>query len=359
MKSTKKESESKFDLDYCNKSIKTFDSQKKELLDIFRNGRKKGSNTHIRDIDNIDINGFKNKLWSWKKGELNLWTGYMNQGKSQFLIFICLLKAIKDDWKFAFFSPENDPPAEFFDDLVHTIIGETTDRNNKEFKVTEQDYLNAFKLIENHFFFVYPEDDLGKPDYTIENIERIFEFLIFEKNIDSVIVDPYIKIKHIMNIGEQEHLYASRFMMERVHFCRKQMVSYHLVMHQTTPRKDKDTGDYPPPDAYYIKGGGTFADSADNVLTVWRPHSLTDPKDDSVFITSSKIKKQKLVGFPSSVKMRFDRKKNRYISMDGYDYLGGGIEMKETETIPKADYYSVPKFHSNGLNDFENEKAPF
>ena len=41
---------------------------------------------------------------------MNLWTGYMGEGKSQFLIYMCLLKALNEDWKFAFFSPENDPP---------------------------------------------------------------------------------------------------------------------------------------------------------------------------------------------------------------------------------------------------------
>jgi twinkle protein len=354
MKNLNKESTKSFNLEYCLKSIKTVQSQKDLLLATFRNGREKGSKTHIRDIDNVDLNGFKNRAWSWKLGEMNLWTGYMNEGKSQFLIYMCLLKAIKEDWKFAFFSPENDPPAEFFDDLIHTILGQTTDKNNPDFKVSEKEYLNAFKLIENNFFFVYPEDDQGYPDYTIKNIESIFEYLIFEKNVKAVIVDPYIKIKHEINIGEQEHLYASRFMMERVHFARKNNISYHLVMHQTTPRKDKDTGNYPAPDPYYIKGGGTFADSTDNVMTVWRPNKITDPMDDTVIITSAKIKKHKLVGYPSSVKMGFDRKKNRYIGFDGYDFLDDSniYEKKPEITI-------MPKINRT-IDDFENDiYAPF
>jgi hypothetical protein len=27
--------------------------------------------------------------------------------------------------------------------------------------------------------------------------------------------------------------------------------------------------------------------------------------------------------------MRFNRKKNRYVSLDGYDYINGSVEMKE------------------------------
>jgi twinkle protein len=341
MKKQEKESTTRFNLDYCIKSIKSIVTQKSELLDVFRFGRKKGTKTWIRDIDEVDYGGFKNRMYSWKLGEMNLWTGYMGEGKSQFLIFMCLMKALKEDWKFAFFSPENDPPTDFFDDLIHTLIGRTTDRTAKDFDIKEDEYLDAMNRIEKNFFFVYPEDEDGQPDYSIKNIEKIFEYLIHIEGVKCIIVDPYIKIKHDMNIGEQEHLYASRFMMERVHFARKQNVSYHLVMHQTTPRKDKETGNYPSPDPYYIKGGGTFADSADNVITVWRPNKSTNPHDDTVKIRSAKIKKHRLTGYPSEITLKFNRSKNRYISRDGYDFLDGSAPM------PKTELYNPHKFPTN------------
>lgn len=354
-----KKHEKTFDLDYCLKSIKSIDSQKSQLMDVFRNGRQKGSKTYVRDLDEIKAsNGYTSRMWSWKLGELNLWTGYMGEGKSQFLIYLCLLKALHEDWKFAFFSPENDPPTDFFDDLIHTLLGKTTDRQNKEFDVTEKEYSEAMDRIKDNFFFVYPEDSQGYPDYSISNIEKIFEYLIFGKGVKSVIVDPYIKIKHDIAHREQEHLYASRFMMERVHFSRKNNVSYHLVMHQTTPRKDKDTGNYPPPDPYYIKGGGTFADSTDNVITVWRPNKSTDPNDDSVIIRSAKIKKHKLTGYPNETTMRFDRKKNRYISLSGYDYLDGSVKPMEEEKEANYQVYRIDKFEKTGIDEFNNI-APF
>jgi len=348
---SKKESEKHFDLDYCLKSIKSIESQRSELIDVLRNGRQKGSKTYVRDIDSINKNGFQSRMWSWKLGEMNLWTGYMGEGKTQFLIFLCLLKALKEDWKFAFFSPENDPPTDFFDDLIHTLLGKTTDISNKDFDVTEKEYMEAMDKIKDNFFFVYPEDVNGYPDYSIKNIEQIFEYLICTKGVKSVIVDPYIKIKHDILPGEQEHLYASRFMMERVHFARKNNVSYHLVMHQITPRKDKDTGNYPPPDPYYIKGGGTFADSTDNILTVWRPYKSTDPNDSTVILKSSKIKKHKLTGYPNEITIDFNRKKNRYVSHDGYDYLDGSV------SNPNQEIYDPKKFKSSGSSDFD--KAPF
>ena len=352
-----------FDLEYCLNSIKTFASQKDSLVELFRSGRRKGTKTGVKDIDQTEVNGRTSSLWSWKLGEMNLWTGYNNEGKSQFLIFLCLLKAINEGWKFAFFSPENDPPDEFFDDLIHTITGKTTDKMQKDFNMTEKEYLDAFKLIQDNFFFVYPEDDQGKPDYSIENIEKIFEYLIFEHGVKGLILDPYIKIKHDMNGGEPEHLYASRFMMDRVHFSRKHQISYHLVMHQTTPRRDKDIGgNYPPPNLYNIKGGGTFSDSTDNVLTIHRPNRISDPVDTLVNFSSDKIKKHKLVGIPGACSIRFDRRKNRYVSLDGFDYFDGATQKQEKKPTEKV--YRPDKFENNGSSDFdfpnrEENKLPF
>jgi twinkle protein len=336
----KKKSEKIFDLDFCEASIKTFAGQRDSMLQNFRKGKEAGSKTYVRDLDQISSGGIQNKMWSWKAGEFNLWTGYNNEGKSQFLIFLCVLKAINEGWKFAFFSPENYPPDEFFDDIIHTIIGKSTDRFYKNFDVSEAEYLKAFDMVKDSFYFVYPEKN-GVPDFTIDQIESVFEFLVWEKDVKAVVVDPYIKIRHEMTAGEPEHLYASRFMMDRINFTRKNNVSYHLVMHQTTPRKEKD-GNYPPPSLYQIKGGGTFADSTDNSISVWRPNRATDPNDTTVIIKTDKIKKQKLVGIPFEITIDFNRKKNRYMGKDGFDYFeNAGVGKKSISDLPKFQYPSA------------------
>ena len=350
----KQKSEKLFDLNFCEGSIKTFAGQKDSMLQMFRNGKEPGSKTYVRDIDEISSNGFKNKMWSWRSGEFNIWTGYNNEGKSQFLIFLCVLKAIKEGWKFAFFSPENYPPDEFFDDIIHTITGKSTDKNYKNFDLTEAEYLKAFDMVKDNFFFVYPEKD-GQPDFRIEQIESVFEYLVWEKGVKAVIVDPYIKIRHEMGPGEPEHLYASRFMMDRINFTRKNNVSYHLVMHQTTPRKEQN-GNYPAPSLYQIKGGGTFADSTDNSISVWRPNRGTDPNDTTVIIKSDKIKKQKLVGIPFEAQIDFNRKRNRYIGKDGYDYFEGVAVPKNEPSVIQIQNNNVFK-QSTAFSDFELTKT--
>jgi len=296
----KKKSEKIFDLEFCEASIKTFAGQRDSMLQNFRKGKEAGSKTYVRDLDQISSGGIQNKMWY--------------------------------------------PPDEFFDDIIHTILGKSTDRFYKNFDVSESEYLKAFDMVKDSFFFVYPEKN-GIPDFTIDQIESVFEFLVWEKDVKAVVVDPYIKIRHEMTAGEPEHLYASRFMMDRINFTRKNNVSYHLVMHQTTPRKEKD-GNYPPPSLYQIKGGGTFADSTDNSISVWRPNRATDPNDTTVIIKTDKIKKQKLVGIPFEITIDFNRKKNRYMGKDGFDYF----ENAKAQAVPEP---RVEKLHRSGIEDFE------
>ncbi len=79
-----------------------------------------------------------------------------------------------------------------------------TDRFYKNFDVSESEYLKAFDMVKDSFFFVYPEKN-GIPDFTIDQIESVFEFLVWEKDVKAVVVDPYIKIRHEMTAGEPEH----------------------------------------------------------------------------------------------------------------------------------------------------------
>jgi twinkle protein len=115
-----------------------------------------------------------------------------------------------------------------------------------------------------------------------------------------------------MKSGEREDLYISRFMSEIKRFSIENDITTQLVAHQVTPQKDTK-GRYLRPDVNRIKGGGTFADKADNVLFVWRPERALDFGSTEVIFGSQKIKKQKLVGIPQDIcNIQFQRKTNRY-----------------------------------------------
>ena len=147
-----------------------------------------------------------------------------------------------------------------------------------------------------------------------------------------------------MRVGEREDLYISRFMSTLKAFAVKHDVELHLVAHQVTPTFKPDTN-YPEPNIYTIKGGGTFADKADNVLIIWRENRNTNPSDTLVAFISKKIKKQKLTGLPGRCDFNFDRRRNRY-TYGMVSPLDKEIELQnkiEHKVQPNYNFYEVPK----------------
>jgi twinkle protein len=176
-------------------------------------------------------------------------------------------------------------------------------------QMSENEYLEAMNFIDKHFFMIYPEADF--------KLETIFEkalFLVRKEGIDHLIIDPYNTVEHLMVGGEREELYISRFMARLKRFAVDNNISVHLVAHQNTPRQNKEDGGRSfKPMLSNIKGGGVFAQKADNVCYIWRPNRLLDFRDPEVIFGSQKIKKQKLVARPMDIdNITFEFSENRY-----------------------------------------------
>lgn len=290
----------------------TSEDVKQSMLDSFRNGKRRGTTTYWDVID---------KAWTWRTQEVNIWTGYQNEGKSLFLQSLCLLKAFHDGDSFAFFTPENLPMDDFFDDVIETFVGKSSDPMFKGNQMSEREYLDAIYFINDKFYLIYPEKD-----FTIDTIFDKTKFLVRKKGIRHLIIDPYNTVEHKMSDSSREDLYISKFMANLKRFAIENDISIHLVAHQKTPIKDSG-GKYIRPDLNAIKGGGTFSDKADNVCFVWRPDRALDFKSTAVTVGSQKIKKQKLVGVPQDIEfIEFNRKTNRY-------YFNGRSPFDEVDRI--------------------------
>lgn len=296
------------------------------MMNGFEHGQKRGETTYIDDID---------KAWKWRKSEVNVWTGYENEGKSLFLNQLSVLKAFKDGDKFAVFSPENMPMDDFFNDLIEMYIGKTTDPYYPDFQMSKAEYLEGMNFVNKHFFVIYPDFD-----FKLETIFEKVNHLVKKKGIDHLIIDPYNTVEHLISGGEREELYISRFMANLKRFAVEKDISVNLVAHQNTARINKDDGNrYFKPMKSNIKGGGVFAQKADNVLFVWRPELALDFRNESVVFGSQKIKKQKLVARPCDVDgITFNFKENRYYfnGLCGLKLIDRARNVKpiEVETAP-------------------------
>jgi len=319
------------------------------MLNGYRNGQKRGEPTGFQEID---------KAWTWRGGEVTLWTGYQNEGKSLMLNQLSLLRAINNGSKVAVFSPENMPLDDYYNDLIETYIGKSCDPYYSNNYMSEEEYKAGIELVKDYFFLIYPEKD-----FKIETIFEKAKYLVKKQGIRTLIIDPYNTIEHLMKAGEREDLYISRFMTQLKRFAVENDVSVHLVAHQVTARKNEnDGGRYFKPELNNIKGGGTFADKADNVLFVWRPDRALDFKSPDVIFGSQKIKKQKLVGIPQDVDcITFNIRDNRYY-VNGYspftliDKIRNGTDKIEEEESYKA----TPEEAFDNIEDVTDENyCPF
>ena len=140
-------------IDVRIEGIFTLEDNYTSMLDGFRNGLERGQTTYIDDVD---------LAWKWRKGEVNVWTGYQNEGKSLFLNQLSLIKAYFDNDKFAIFSPENMPMDDFYNDLIEMLVGKTADKHYGSLQMSEVEYLNAASFINSHFYLIYPHIVTGK-----------------------------------------------------------------------------------------------------------------------------------------------------------------------------------------------------
>lgn len=282
---------------------------KEEILRQIREGRIKGDTTHFPDLDGA---------WTWRKKELNIWSGFANEGKTLFFNQLALLKAIHDGYKYAIFSPENFPVSEFFDDLIHMYVGKPTD-NTLPNCMSEEEASDALDFLENHFFLVYPDEN-----YSIEHIHSKFKAVIKRHGIDAVIIDPFNWLSNRQSGNQNRDQFVTQMLSDMKRFCNEQNVSYNIIAHQLKPEKKQD-GNYAKPDPYKVKGASDFMDKADNVLLIQRPFVATDFRNPLVEFTSAKIKKPKLVGKRGLViSFEYDYKTMRYAQeTDGYCALAG------------------------------------
>lgn len=275
--------------------IFTIEDCRTDMLEDLRTGHERGTTTYFKEFDNC---------WSWRPGEVNIWSGYANEGKSLFLKQLALAKFLAEGKKFVFASPEDYPPKSFFDDTIHTLAGKSTDIGRQD-AIREEEYEASIKRLSGGFHFLHL-----KPPYN--TIPHVLEATNKMKDVYGLIIDPIMKFARPADAPERDDLYASYTTTLITEFARDVNVSLHLVIHQVTPRKD-GAGLYEKPSMYQIKAGGSWADGVDNVLFVQRPQYAKDKLDPTVHVGSLKIKKQKLVGIPQDVEISYDRRTNRYI----------------------------------------------
>lgn len=319
------------DVSISLKDVIFLDNVRDSMLRTFHTGSARGETTYYEDIDEV---------YRVRRRELTLFHGIMNHGKSTMLMQLCLIKAFKDGYKFAVFSPESDPPDDFYDDLVHTYIGKPTQPSFKS-QMTKEEYIKGMNFIKDHFFYIYPDDEFPTPDY----INLRFEELIKKFKIDGCIIDPYNQLDNdLRKSGGREDQYLSSFLTKQKRFAQTHDIFMWIVTHPRGNLSKNKEGNYECPDVYDLSGGAMWSHKVDNVICIYRPYFSTDKTNPVTWFVSQKIKKQKLCGRPGQVIMTFDWLACRYYIMAGSRVhpIDVNIEEKKQEDFDFFDQKEAP-----------------
>jgi twinkle protein len=177
----------------------------------------------------------------------------------------------------------------------------------KEFKanyISTNEFEETFEYIKDNYFFIYPEEDMS-----FTSIIEKAKYLVKKRGIKILVIDPYNKIEHLKEKGENETEYISRFLDRLVTFARTYNVLVFLVAHPRKMQKDA-TGKHEVPSLYDINGSANFYNKCDYGISIYRMHS-----ENEVHVQVLKVKFKHL-GDGGDIQMRYNYRNGRYEKFD-------------------------------------------
>lgn len=245
------------------------------MLINFKKGIQLAPTTRFRVVDDY---------FRWKKGDVNLFSGYANYGKTTFVIQLMLIKSIYDGWKWAIFSPENYPANDFYDDIVEMYVGKWI------VSMTEDEYIEACEFINEHFFYVYPEEE-----HDIKSIHEKFKYLVLKKGVDGVLIDPFNQLDKEQKPYERDDQYLSNTLKDIKRFALLNGVVYNIIAHPKNPTYQPDSS-LKPVGMYDLAGGAMWGNKCDSITIYDRPRFHEDKNSPQVKIHQIKTKRKRTGG---------------------------------------------------------------
>lgn len=339
--------------------VRTVRQVESEMWETYHNGYRKGVPTEIKAFANH---------FTYYKPWWNLSYGIPNSGKSELELFKMVCMSVHHGWKWACFVPEAYPASDFYNDCIMKLTGRGVDIESDN-RLTEEEYQIAIDFINEHFFFIYPQDDKdasGKPmSNNFDNVIDKIKELKLSKGIDGFLIDPINQLSASASfVGTKdeklEQMYGAIDIVCKTHF-----LSGNLIAHPRTLYKDKDDPDYRPPTPYEIAGGAMNYNKAYCILCVHRPYNQSNKNNTLVNVDIQKVKKHKVAGKPALVDLNFDRRTGWYYDLDGtcalehvFNNMCAGLSMGKVHENTFTN--KLANVGANGRPlDHEGEEIPF
>ncbi|MDG1949877.1 MAG: BT4734/BF3469 family protein, partial [bacterium] len=343
------------------------------MVQSYLKGDAKGETTYFNSID---------PHWRWKKGEVNIMHGIPNHGKTTLMLQLMLIKSVKEGTKWGIFSPEQNPPIDFYKDLIHMYVGKSTEHYHPN-QMSLAEYNRGIDFMMEHFYFVYPKDDSPTPRY----INDRFEELIIKHDIKGCMTDPFNQLDNDWaSAGGRDDQYIGVYLSKEKRFALDHDIYKIIVCHpkgnieKVTDRNQTEdlmnAGNHHIPDQYNLAGGAMWSNKVDNLLATYQPYYLSRLRarrsqgNEAHFDTyrhpglvqfvSQKIKKQKLIGRPGTANLIYNIETARYHEerLD-HDYDDVSIDAKEIYTPFDKEYVHHESMSNPETQVSENDWSAF
>lgn len=226
------------------------------VLRLYENGWEKGVSTGWPSLD---------EYYTVRPGEFTVVTGIPNSGKSNWLDALTVNLAKQHGWKFAVFSPENQPIEDHVARIVEKYAGKPFGTGPNA-RMTRDELRDALAWAHRHFYWVLPDDD---SEWTMKSVLSAAKALVARHGIRGLIVDPWNELEHARDRDLSETEYISQSLKHFRQFGRTHGVHAWMVAHPAKLYREKD-GNYPIPTLYDISGSAHWRNKADNGICVWR-----------------------------------------------------------------------------------------
>ena len=221
-----------------------------EYLEDFRKGKIKQGLGIENDVVDKHIR--------FKKGQLVIFQGHDNVGKTYWFTWYALCLALKHNIKFLMYTGEN-TSGNMFRDLIQFYIGKNFS------KISDTELKTAYAFLEQYFEFI-DNSKLYKPN-------ELFE-LFKTSDADACLIDPFTALDRDMSYtGNYEFLNLAR------QFCNQTNKTLYVSTHPNSeqgragnvyPDNHEHAGHLKAPMKAGIEGGKAFLNRCDDMFTVHR-----------------------------------------------------------------------------------------
>jgi twinkle protein len=270
------------------------------LTDLWDKGLPPGFKTGWPSVD---------QLYTVVPGQLTIVTGWPSSGKSEWVDAL-LVNLARQDWRLAYFSPENMPVELHIAKLMEKFSGSPFGDGPTK-RVSKKDLAEWAEHISQHMRFLAPMEG----SLSAQDVCKHTEDWLTLGGPSGLVIDPWNELEHWRPGNMSETEYVSKTLSEVRQWARRTGVHVWIIAH---PQKMKrEDGILPVPRPDMISGSQHWWNKADACITIFRDFTKPDASEIEVHVQKCRFKHVGKIGI---AKLKYDRITGRYAEISKFNY---------------------------------------